>query len=237
MMRIQVIPNTGEARTDQFLHKTTIVIDVLRATSTIVTALAEGASGVLPVETVMEAKTLHRQGDLLGGERFCRKIAGFDLGNSPSDYQSGAIYGRRILLTTTNGTRAIHKAGRSDHVLAGSLLNAEACASAAALLRRDIVMFCAGTHDEFAFEDGLCAGLLIDRLLKIAGEETETDDLGLAMLGFYRSNEDSIAEALLRSASGKRLTKLGYAQDVTFCSQVNLFDAVPRLSGDTMTIV
>ncbi|HUC90867.1 MAG TPA: 2-phosphosulfolactate phosphatase [Paenibacillus sp.] len=236
-MKVQVIPNAGEARADQFLHKTAVVIDVLRATSTIVTALAEGASGILSVETVMEAKAMHRTGDLLGGERFGRKIAGFDLGNSPEEYVSGCVYGRRVILTTTNGTRAIHKAARSDHVLAGSLLNAEACAEAAVVLRRDIVLFCAGTHDEFALEDGLCAGLLLDRMTALSGTPIEADDLGRAMLGFYRQSAADMYGTLLQSASGRRMSKLGFGKDVEFCAQVNRFDAVPRLSGDTMTIV
>ena len=235
-MKVQVIPNAGEARADQFVHKTTVVLDVLRATSTIVTALSEGATGILPVETVMEAKTLHRQGDLLGGERFCRNIAGFDFGNSPLEYTPERVSGRRIILTTTNGTRAVQKAVRSDHVLAGSLLNADSCASMAISLRRDIVLFCAGTHDEFALEDGICAGLLLDRLQRYAGNALEIDDLGFAMLGFYRQHAANITEIMRMSASGKRLAKLGFGKDVAFCSQIDRTAAVPRLTGDTMTL-
>ena len=78
----------------------------LRATSTMITALQAGASGIYPVETVLEARTLQREGDLLAGERFCRKIPGFDLGNSPEDFTPEAVKDRRIVLTTTNGTRA-----------------------------------------------------------------------------------------------------------------------------------
>jgi len=235
-MKVQVIPNAGEARADQFVHKTTIVMDVLRATSTIIAALSEGAAGILPVETVMEAKTLHRPGDLLGGERFCRNIAGFDFGNSPLEYTQDRVAGKRIILTTTNGTRAVQKAGRSDHVIAGSLLNADACAAMAATLRRDIVLFCAGTHDEFALEDGLCAGLLLDRLLRHVGSGLEIDDLGLAMLGFYRQHAAEIPAIMAGCASGKRLHKLGCGKDVDFCSQVDRSNAVPRLSGDTMML-
>lgn len=233
---MQVIPSAGEARADQFVHKTAIVIDVLRATSTIVTALAEGAAGIMPVETVMEAKSLQRQGDLLGGERFCRKITGFDFGNSPLEYRSGAVYGRRLLLTTTNGTRAIHKAARSESVLAASLLNASGCAEAAASSKRDIVLLLAGTHDAFAMEDGLCAGLLVDRLSHYAGGAVETDDLAKTLHAFYLQSANDIEDTLQRSASAKRLQKIGHTEDVAFCAQVDLFDAVPQLFGDMMTI-
>lgn len=162
-MQVQVISSVNEASSARFHHKTAIIIDVLRATSTIVTAIAAGASCIIPAETVMEARALQRPGDLLGGERFCRKIAGFDVGNSPEEYTEQAVAGKRIILTTTNGTRAIHKSMRADHVLTASLLNAEACARAAIELRRDVVILCAGSHDEFAIEDGLCAALyLID---------------------------------------------------------------------------
>ncbi|MGO4375029.1 2-phosphosulfolactate phosphatase [Paenibacillus sp. MCAF20] len=104
-MQVQVISSVNEASSAKFHHKTAIIIDVLRATSTIISAIEAGASCVLPAETVMEARALQKPGDLLGGERFCRKIAGFDLGNSPDEYSEQNVAGKRVILTTTNGTR------------------------------------------------------------------------------------------------------------------------------------
>ena len=233
-MHIEVISSVNEARADKFAHRTAIVIDVLRATSTIVAALDAGASGIFPVETVLEARALHRQGHILAGERFGRKIPGFELGNSPEDFNAGNAGGRRIVFTTTNGTRAVQKAMRADHLLAGSLLNVTACAKAAAELKRDVVLLCSGSHDEFALEDGLCAGLFVDRLRSLCPGVVEVDDLGIALHGFYESASGRVAELLCGSASGKRLIKTGYGRDVEFCAQVDSCQVVPRLCGDMM---
>lgn len=234
-MQVNVIASVHEARSEELLGRTVIVIDVLRATSTIVTALAQGATAILPVETVQQAKLAQQPGDLLGGERYSKRIAGFDLGNSPLEYQDPAIEGRRIVLTTTNGTRAIQKSSRADFVLAGSLLNAEACARKAADLNRNIAIVCSGTQDEFALEDGLCAGLLVRELERIWGGGCESiNDLGLAMHHAYLEAEPQLERVLLASASGKKLTQLGLRADVRFCAQVNAYPLVPMLHGELM---
>jgi 2-phosphosulfolactate phosphatase len=233
-MHIEVISSVNEARADRFTHRTAIVIDVLRATSTMVAALGAGASGIIPMETVLEARALNRQGDLMAGERFGRKIPGFELGNSPEDFTAETVRSRRIVLTTTNGTRAVHKAMRADYLLAGSLLNVTACAKAAVDLRRDVVLLCSGSHDEFALEDGLCAGLFVERLQSLCPSPVETDDFGLAMLGLYRSASGRIPELLSSCYSGKRLIKSGCARDVEYCAQVDASHVVPRLAGDML---
>ncbi|WP_028610428.1 2-phosphosulfolactate phosphatase [Paenibacillus harenae] len=234
-MQVQVVSSVNEASSARFHHKTAIIIDALRATSTIVTAIAAGALCVIPAETVMEARTLQRPGDLLGGERFCRKIAGFDLGNSPVEYAEHVVAGKRIVLTTTNGTRAIHKSMRADYVLTASFLNAEACARAAVELRRDVIILCAGSHDEFAIEDGLCAGLLLDRLHALSGVTVETDDFGTAMLAMYRNQASSLKETVTNGSSGKRLLKLGMKRDIEVCTAIDIYQVVPRLNGDQLT--
>lgn len=232
-MHVRVISNVAEASSVNFVHRTAVVIDVLRATSTIATALAMGAECVMPIETVLDAKAMRKAGDLLGGERFCRVIPGFDLGNSPEEYNRKRVEGKRILLTTTNGTRAIHKAMRADCVLAGAFVNAAACASAVVSLKRDAVLVCAGSHDEFALEDGLCAGCLL-HLMQGLTERLETDDFGEAMLGLYESKRGCIPETLRQCSGGRKLIKLGYERDVAFCSAEDAFACVPRLSGDRM---
>jgi 2-phosphosulfolactate phosphatase len=234
-MHVQVISSVNEASSARFHHKTAIIIDVLRATSTIVTAVASGALCIVPAETVMEARALQRPGDLLGGERFCRKIAGFDLGNSPEEYTEQAIAGKRIILTTTNGTRAIHKSMRADHVLTASFLNAEACARAAIELRRDVVILCAGSHDEFAIEDGLCAGLVLDKLHSLCPVAIETDDFGAAMLALYRNRSAQIKETIMYGITGRKLLKLGLRRDIEACALIDIYNDVPRLNGDQLT--
>ncbi|NOU99356.1 2-phosphosulfolactate phosphatase [Paenibacillus planticolens] len=237
-MHIEVVANIGEARSDDFLHKTVIVVDVIRATSTIITALINGCKAIIPVETVLKAKELYREGDLLAGERFCKKIAGFDLGNSPLEFTKEAVQGRRIILTTTNGTRGIQKAAKADRVLAGAFLNSKACAEAAIALKRDTVILCAGTQDVFSLEDGLCAGHILEELVLALGEKhIATNDFGLAMRGCYLQAQNRLYETLLSCTNGKKMCKSGFQGDIAACALTNTTDQVPVLENDHMMLL
>lgn len=231
-MHIDVIPSVNEARVIDLTHRTVIVIDVLRATSTIVTALQHGASGVVPVDTVSLAKQIAKDEDVLGGERFCKKITGFAVGNSPYEYMTNDIEGKRVVLTTSNGTRAIQKALKADYILAGAIINAQATAYAACKLRKDVALLCSGAQDEFAFEDGLCAGLIITELQRCIGSWSDltVNDIGYTVYSSYQFYADRIPEALQQCSGGKRLCKLGFAKDVEFCSSVNAYTLVPILT-------
>jgi len=235
-MQVAVISSASEASAARFANKTAIVIDVLRASSTIITALSAGAASITPTETVMEARTLQRDGELLGGERFCRKIVGCDLGNSPQEYSRQAVSGKNIVLTTTNGTRAIHKSLRAEHILIGALINATACAHTAVDLRKDVMIVCAGSHDEFVIEDGLGAGLILQRILDYSQGEVEFDDFGAAMLALWRDSSASLKETLYAGMTGRKLAKLGMGEDIEACSAVDSIAAVPRLNGSLLTI-
>lgn len=233
-MRVVCIPTVGETPGAELAGKTVLVIDVLRATSTIITALANGADSVVPVETVAQARQMAGASDLLAGERQCRKIPGFHLGNSPLEFVPDTVKGRRIVMTTTNGTRGIHKASKAAVVIAASMLNARACAEAAVLFKRDVVLLCAGTKDAFALEDGLCAGLIVKEMRNLGTEDIQFDDLSIAMEGAYLAYEDRLAEILSRSDSGVRLTRLGSADDVAYCAQRHTISILPILQDGNM---
>ncbi|NDI34166.1 2-phosphosulfolactate phosphatase [Chengkuizengella sediminis] len=233
-MHIEVVPNVNEARSDNFINKTVIVIDVLRATSSIVTALECGSDGIIPVETVNEAKSFETKNDLLSGERYCKKISGFDLGNSPLEFLNHEIQGKRIIMTTSNGTRAIQKSHKAAHVIAGTILNASNCAKKAFHLKRDIVMLCAGTQDQFSLEDGLCAGLIINELSQLQEEEIYLNDFSKAMyLGFLQAKNE-LQQTILQCSNGKKLCKMGFTEDVIFCTKQNEYSVVPILRDNIM---
>lgn len=233
-MQIEVIASVNEARSDDMAGKTVLVIDVLRATSNMVTGLANGCQGIVPIETVHQAKSMQEPGDLLGGERNCKKLAGFDLGNSPFEYMEETVAGKRILMTTTNGTRAVQKTHRAHTVFACSLLNVTACAEAASAVGRDIMILCSGTQDVFSLEDGLCAGMAVEELQRITGGKAETNDFGLAMQSCYLQNRHRLHQALLDCSNGKRLTKLGFGADIEFCSRTNVYQVVPVLTDGVL---
>lgn len=228
-MQLDAVPTINDIRSDELLHKTVIVIDVLRATSCIVTALAHGCDGIVPVETVTQAVNMHEKDDLLGGERLCKKISGFDLGNSPLEYTRADLAGKKIILTTTNGTRAIQKSHRAQHILCGSFLNARACAETAIRLQRDVVLICAGTRDRFSLEDSLCAGRIVEEIFQMLPDRPACNDFAVAMHAAYSQLSDRLEQTLFMSENGLKLTKLGYGDDVSFCAQINRYETVPAM--------
>lgn len=232
-MRIDGIATISETQSHDIAGKTVLVIDVLRATSVIATALENGARQIIPVETVAQAKNIGVKEDVMTGERQCKKIPGFMLGNSPLEFSPQAVEGRRIVMTTTNGTRGIQKAVKGFAVIAASFLNAAACADAAAEIKKDIVILCAGTQDAFALEDGLCAGLLVKELRSRIGE-LRVNDFARSMELAYAAAEPKLAETLLACESGGKLSALGFREDVSYCAQVNALRVVPILKDGAL---
>ncbi|PQP82176.1 2-phosphosulfolactate phosphatase [Paenibacillus sp. PCH8] len=228
-MRVDVVGNVNEVRTIDIAGRSAVVIDVLRTTSTIVTALAYDAAAVIAVETVPQAKQLTGKDYIRGGERFDKKITGFEAGNSPYEYMTEGIADKTIILTTTDGTRALIKASRAKHVLAGSFLNVQAVAAVLCELQRDVLLLCAGDQDEFALEDGLCAGCIIDELHRQSHSAIQLNDLGMVLHQAVSQCRESIPDLVRISSGGRRLEKLGKAHDIAYCSQLNLLDCVPEM--------
>lgn len=235
-MKIHVVSSVNEVKADELVHKTAIVIDVLRATSTMVTALSFGSASILPVETVSQARDTCQPGDLLAGERFCKKINGFDFGNSPLEFMTGKLKEKRIVMTTTNGTRAIQKSLRASTIITGAMVNASACAQAALEIGRDVVIVCAGTQDVFSLEDGLCAGFIIEEMKAASADHLDVDDFGLAMNSAFVHEQERLQDTLLNCQNGRRLRKLGFMDDVIYCTEQNRYSIVPMVRGHEITI-
>jgi 2-phosphosulfolactate phosphatase len=216
-MRVHVAFTPGEAANAQL----GIVVDVLRATSTIAQALASGYEQVYCTAEIDAARALReRLGEgLLGGERSAVKIEGFDVGASPREFL-GEPRERTVIFSTTNGTRAIlETAARSEEVLLGSLLNLDGVAAAARERGEDVTVVCAGFQGQFALDDAYCAG----RIVQLLGGEPS--DSAKASEAIARAWPDA-HEALLARTYGPP----GLEQDIAFCAQVSELDVVPRLS-------
>lgn len=197
-----------------------IVVDVMRATSSIVQALASGYGRVLCARGVDEARAVREAlGEgLLGGERDAVRIEGFDVGASPREFRDG--HGETLILSTTNGTRAIvNAAGSCEHVLIGSLLNLDAVAAEARRLDGDVVVLCAGFKDAFAIDDAYCAGRILQSL------EGERSDAAVASEVIAQAFPDAIDGIKARTYGPP-----GLEDDIAWVSQVNLLDVVPRFS-------
>lgn len=225
-MRIEVVPTVEEIRHEQIGNRVVIILDVLRASSTIVTALANGFAEVIPVETVGQAHAFRSENAILAGERHCRKISDFDYNNSPTALMGDNHHGKRLILTTTNGTRAIQKAEKAAVLLIGCFLNATACVKHALRQHLDVTLYCAGTRSEFALEDGLAAGLLI-HLARQALHPVQTCDLGCALEASYCQMAHNLSDQLMKSTTGKRLIQHAFLADIHFASQIDRYDLVP----------
>ena len=219
-----------------------VVIDVLRASTTIVTALANGAPRVRPVLTVEQARVdAAALGAMLGGERGGLKIEGFDLGNSPREYSPDRVGGRSIVITTTNGTAALNACAGAIDVLIGAVVNRSAVAAAAHALAMkhggcDVHLVCAGTNGMVTEEDLLGAGAILDAAARIGVPEDTLDGPSQAALSGYRSivagrpdASASLASAFSTSAGGRNLIDIGMESDLPVSAAIDSFAIVPRL--------
>ena len=236
-MNISVIPTAQQAQGIDFSGHIAIVIDVLRATSVITTALDNGAREVIPVKSLEEAQRLFAALDadttLRGGERHALKIEGFELSNSPLEYTKDRVGGKTLILTTTNGTNAIINIKGVDEVILACFRNVAAVVDYLVRLlhrgSRNVIIVCAGTEDRFSLDDGLCAGMLISTLNGKA--EIELDDLGLLLSRFYDFSKENLMDALSGCYHRKRLAELGFEDDIRFCLERNVVSIVPVFSN------
>lgn len=206
---------------------TVIILDIFRATSFIVTALAQGAKKIIPKLTIEDAKNSYQEGQLLAGERFAKKIEGFHLGNSPTHLQEISLKGKEIILTTSNGTQAIVKAQGAMHRFIGSFLNLSACSRKAVQLGKPILIYCAGSHGEFSLEDAVAAGAIVDTCIQLQPTYEIADDLGMMARQSYLAWRRQGWNQLKLSQGGQRVEALGLQQDLDFCLQIDRFSIVP----------
>lgn len=224
---------------DALAGSTVVVIDVLRATTTLVHALAAGAREVVPCGTIDEARQaaarLADQKPLLGGERGGVRIEGFDLGNSPDEYRAEAVAGRTLVFTTSNGTRAMLRARQARRILLAAFVNR--AAALAALAGEDSVdLLCAGTHGEVTGEDVLLAGALVEGLADRCPPESLNDQAWLARDAWRTAKQGPLADVLRLSRGGRNLLAEGFPHDIATAAQLDRFEVVPVLDWQRGTI-
>ncbi len=241
-MRVETYLSAAEADALQIADATVIVIDVLRATSTIIEALAAGARTVHPTpsseEAIRLADSLGRDEAILCGERGGLKIEGFDLGNSPREFTPDRVGGSRLVMSTTNGTQAFLAAEGGQRVLAASLLNLSAVAEAASGAER-VVFICAGKEGRFSLDDALCAGLVLERLHGEAGDALSRGDTTLGRIEFDDASKsvltlakvtDVNVEVLRETAAGAALVDVGLEADLERCADIDRYQLVPEMN-------
>ncbi|KHD35238.1 2-phosphosulfolactate phosphatase [Clostridium acetobutylicum] len=231
-MKIDLIISADDIKEEKVKNKTAVVIDMLRATSVITTALNNGCKRVVPVLTVEEAlKKVKEYGKdaILGGERKGLKIEGFDFSNSPMEYTEDVVKDKTLIMTTTNGTRAIKGSETARDILIGSVLNGEAVAEKIVELNNDVVIVNAGTYGEFSIDDFICSGYIIncvmDRMKKL-----ELTDAATTAQYVYKTNED-IKGFVKYAKHYKRIMELGLKKDFEYCCKKDIIKLVPQYTN------
>lgn len=230
---IDVFISSQSFQEEELREKTVVVIDVLRASSTMVTALDNNAKGVIPVADMDDAskisQNLNSPNFLLSGEKNGVKIEGYDLGNSPLDYTSDVVKDKTIILNTTNGTKAIKRASLAKEVVIGSFLNLRTVVDYLQKVESEIVLVCAGWHDRLALEDLLCAGNIISELTGGSLSTTAQDGAKVAF-GLYEKFGDDIESTIKSSNYAVRLKDIVSEEDLLYCCQRNIMQVLPAMN-------
>ncbi len=225
-----------------------VVVDVLRATTTIISALANGATEVIPAPSVDAARELHRKlgnGSIMGGERRGKIVEGFHQGNSPIEYTPEVIAGKQLILATTNGTVAMEECRAASEVVVGAMVNVDAVAEHVCHHPKVCVM-CSGTDRIITSEDVCFAGLLMERVIEkriAAGLESPflTDAASIALAHWQHVDRQvqagkPLADVFRTARGGVNLVRIGHDDDIVFASRLDTFSTVPKLNLDTWTI-
>lgn len=234
---VAVTPALAQAREPADIA---VVLDVLRATTTIATALENGAAAVIPVREQDQAIAIRgrlgRDGVLLGGERDSRLIAGFDLDNSPGSYARELVAGKTIVLTTTNGTRALTEAARGRTVVyCGALINRSAVVAAlTASNAAEALLICAGELGTLSFEDFVAAGAIVEGLLR-ADKRIALSDAARSAACTYEAVARKLTTAIAGGTHARALIELGFAGDVAYCAKLDVTRALPRYADGRIT--
>ena len=238
-MKAKILQFTDYLPSDCLSFGVAVVIDVLRATSLIVTALDSGVKEVFVEKEVSKAiekaNALGRSKCILAGERKMKQIDGFDSGNSPVFFRHNDVYDKSVVLTTTNGASALYYAGLAQEVYVASFLNSSAMGKFLANKNEDIVLICSGTNGQFSLDDGFCAGMLLSAINEYC--ELELDDLGELLMDSYHKNANNFKNFIKKSKSSQNLINLGFGLDVDYCLQRNVSNSIPKCVAGKIKIV
>lgn len=217
-------------------NRVVVVVDVFRATTTMCVALSNGASSIIPVATVEEAKTYKEKGFLVGGERNIVKFEFGDFGNTPSEYTPEKVSGRDIVISTTNGTHAIDMAQDSDKLVIGSFSNITAVANYCLQQQKDVLVLCAGWQDKFNLEDTLFAGALAKILIEKGNYNGHFDATTVA-LSMWNEAQKDILDYIEQGEHWNRMKLHGLTEVATFCLEHDTTSVLPLYNKATKKIM
>ena len=238
-MKLDVIISADNIKEEYLENKIVVVIDMLRATSVIITALKNKAREVIPILTIEEAWNKKEElmisgvSPLIGGERKALKIEGFDFSNSPLEYTSDKVEGKSIILSTTNGTRAINLSLKAEEILIGAIINAKAVTMELEKYNKDVVFINAGTNGEFSMDDFICSGYMISLLDKIGNNDLS--DIAKTAKYIYENNTN-LVDYIKEARHYNVLKNLNLLKDLEYCCKKDIINIVPKVDKNLKSI-
>lgn len=243
-MRVDVALTPAGLNLPELQGRTAFVVDILRATTTICAALSHGARAVIPVASTEEAlrlaQTIGSSDVLLAGEQNCLRIPGFQLGNSPLEMTEEAVRGKTLVVTTSNGTKALLACQGAGAVYPTAAVNLTAAAEKAReVLEADhqILILCAGREGAFSLDDAYCAGRLISALWGDRRPRRALNDAGLACLDLVRRYGDNWERPLAYSRAGRELIKRGFRDDLREAARLDAYPVLPHFHERRVTLL
>lgn len=225
---IEVCFTPGEYEYFKGEYDIVVVIDVLRATSAICAAFDNGIKSIIPVATIDEAREYQKKGYLVGAERQGQIVEGFDFGNSPYSYMKKELKGQEVVLSTTNGTKALSIAADAPTVVVGALNNIDALCEWLSVQDKNVLCLCSGWQDKFNLEDTICAGAICDQLIS-SGNFVSDEDSSIAAKYLYLSAWENPLGYLKSSSHRRRLKNLNLNEDIKYCLTPNKTKVIPIL--------
>lgn len=229
-MKVSVIACYKHVRPGELEDKTVVVIDALRASATIITAIDNGCIKLMPAQDTEAAMKLYRSTEgkyLLCGEREGYKISGYHLGNSPLEYKEEIVKDNALIFTTTNGSKCIVSATFAKQIVIGTFINAMAIAKYLVDGQaQEVCLLGAGEEGAFAMEDVLAAGAILSRIMSLT-KEVELDDLGVLAHYYYTQFEGNLDKALEGTKHYSYLKSIGFEQDIDYCLSMDIVDTIP----------
>ncbi len=236
-MKIDLVPVVGKLHASKLMDTTVIVVDVLRATTCMIVGIKNGAAKIIPTADAAEAASfVARLGSrecILAGETGGIKTPGFDIGNSPFEFNEETVKNRTLIISTTNGSNAVCAVAAADAIYIGAMINASAVAKKAFDAGRDVLIACAGTDGKISADDVLVGGAIAEEILKLSGGKAEQTDVVRIARWVYKGYMDKRVQ-IEESFHYQRLVKLGFEKDVEFCFKRDYTDVVPEYKYGTI---
>ncbi|MBQ9833235.1 MAG: 2-phosphosulfolactate phosphatase [Clostridia bacterium] len=237
-MHIDTLPQYSKLPSNHISACTVIVVDVLRASTSIIWAVKNGAKQIVPTADAGEAASVVNRLGLndcvLAGERGGEKLAGFDIGNSPAEFNQERVYGKTVVISTTNGTVAIHGMNSAKTLLIGGMINRTAVAKKAIELGNDVLIVCAGTDGTVSADDICAAGAIADAIINNSSEPCFVTDFTRVSISLYKDFLDDRFD-LASTYHYSRLLSLGFTEDPVFCFQEDITDVIPVYENGIIT--